>query len=159
MHKKITCITVLILLSACSKKDELPALSPVDMKYQNPTKFINMPLSFAADRLGVKPNSNNKIIIDNEQLYYLVETENNRISYIEAQLKETIPCNIKEKANSEKIIEALFFKGSRKYIEKARSQQNGDIYYDHTAKVKISVLCREHAGPISISISQKYYLH
>lgn len=157
--KTLTYFICAIFLAACSKKDELPVISPIDMKYQNPSKFIGMPLSFAADHLGVVPKSNNTIIIDNEQLYYLIESNDGRVSFVDVELKETTPCSIKEKADSDKIIEALFFEGSREYVEKARSQQNGDIYYDHTSKLKISVICHQDAGAVSLSVSKKYYLH
>lgn len=159
MSKKITFIAVLLLLSACEKKASLPMIIPIDTKYQNPEKLIGTSLALVAQRLGVAKNSRNQIVIDNEDMHYSLDATDNYVSYIDIALKETRPCDIKESFDSSWLLTTVGIDTTENHIEKARSQQNGDIYYDHTAKVKISVLCRENAGPISISVSQKYYMH
>ena len=123
--------------------------------FHRPYQYIGMNVIQAANKVQHAPNSVGNIIIETAECHMLLEAEGNFISYVEIEIKGTIPHYQHLEFDSEVVLGTVSISPSE--LELVRRSVHCHTYYDHRKKLKIAVACHVDGGPLSIGFSSKYY--
>lgn len=123
--------------------------------FHRPFQYMGMTVAQAAEFVSGIPNSVGNIIIETDEVRMVLEAEGNYVSFIDVDLKKTAPQSMTRGFDPEVALGALSINPSE--LEIVRSKPHCHTYYDHRKKLKISVMCHEDNGPLSVSFSSKYY--
>lgn len=130
-------------------------LPMVTKPFHRPFQYIGMSVKEALEIVGGELNEAGNIIVEDDECRMFLEREGNFVSYIDVDLKRTIPFNQKQKFDPEPMLGALSINPSE--LDLVRSQTHCHTYYDHKKKLKVNVMCTYDGGPITVSFSSKYY--
>lgn len=123
--------------------------------FHRPFQYMGMTVAQAAELVSRTPNALGNIIIETDEVRMLFEAEGNYVSFIDVDLKKSAPQSMTRGFDAEVALGALSINPSE--LEHVRSKPHCQTYYDHRKKLKISVMCHEENGPLSVSFSSKYY--
>lgn len=123
--------------------------------FYRPFQYLGMTIPQAEKELSIKSNDVGNIIVDNEECRMFLEAEGNFVSYIEVEIKRTIPHYLNKEFDSEPLLGALSIGLSE--LELIRKQTHFHTYYDHRKKLKVSVSCPYDGSPLMVAFSSKYY--
>jgi hypothetical protein len=140
-------------LPGTPKKDK--KLTTVKSPYHHPYQYVGMSVSQASELTGGTPNKVDNIIIDSEDTHMLLEVNDESISFVSIDLKQTAPCSLTQEFDSKPMLEALGINPDD--LEFARKKTHYHTYYDHKKKLKVSVSCPFDRGAFSVGFSSKYY--
>ncbi|MBL0700636.1 MAG: toll/interleukin-1 receptor domain-containing protein [Desulfosarcina sp.] len=131
-------------------------LLPIMSKpFHRPFQYMGMTIEKAEKAVGKKANDAGNIIVENEECRMLLEAEGNFISYVEVDIKRTVPHYQNQEFDSEPVLGVLSIGLSE--LELARKQTHYHTYYDHRKKLKLSVSCMYDGAPLTVAFSSKYY--
>lgn len=123
--------------------------------FHRPFQYIGMSVKEVFSIVGGELNSAGNIIVENDECRMFLEAEGNFISFVEVDLKQTMPFNQNQEFDPNPMLGALSINPSE--LDLVRSQTHCHTYYDHKKKLKIIVMCAYDEGPISVSFGSKYY--
>lgn len=123
--------------------------------FHRPFQYIGMSVKEVFSIVGGELNSAGNIIVENDECRMFLEAEGNFISFVEVDLKQTMPFNQNQEFDPDLMLGALSINPSE--LDLVRSQTHCHTYYDHKKKLKIIVMCVYDEGPISVSFGSKYY--
>lgn len=123
--------------------------------FHRPFQYMGMTVGQAAELVAATPNSVGSIIIETDEIRMLLEAEGNYVSFVDVDLKMSAPRSMTCGFDPEVALGALSINPSE--LEHVRSNPHSHTYYDHRKKLKITVICREESGPLSVAFSSKYY--
>jgi len=130
-------------------------LPVLNKPFHRPFQYMGMSILDASKAVGQPPNNVGNIVVENEDCRLYLETEGNFISYVETDLKPTAPFRQDRQFDPEPLLGALSISPSE--LDLVRSQTHCHTYYDRRKKLKITVMCLNDGGPISVAFSSKYY--
>jgi hypothetical protein len=144
-----------VTLRDATDRSFMASLPLLSKPFHRPFQYVGMSVADAAAAVDGAPNDVGNIIVENDDARLLLEAEGNFISYVEVDLKGTMPCRQDQKFDPEPMLGALSINPSE--LELVRSKTHCHTYYDHKKKLKINVMCVYDDGPISVAFSSKYY--
>lgn len=123
--------------------------------FHRPFQYMGMAVPKAAELVSAAPNAVGNIVIETDEVRMLLEAEGSYVSFVDVDLKKSAPQSMTRGFDPEIALGALSINPSE--LERARSKPHCHTYYDHRKKLRISVMCHEEGGPLSVSFSSKYY--
>ncbi|RXK87595.1 toll/interleukin-1 receptor domain-containing protein [Chlorobaculum sp. 24CR] len=130
-------------------------LQMLSKPFYRPFQYMGMSVKEVFDIVGGEINEAGNIIVENDESRMFLEREGNFITFIEVDLKRTIPFNQDQEFDPEPMLGALSINPSE--LDLVRSKVHCHTYYDHKKKLKINVMCVHDGGPITVAFSSKYY--
>lgn len=116
---------------------------------------IGKPASTVSALLGKPLNSVSNIVFDENEMSFLYEAYQNKVSYVEVEFKDK-PCNQQDEFDSESLLVKLGIVPGK--IQIARKRTHFHTYYDHHNKLKIGVSCPYDGGSLTVGFSKRYYM-
>lgn len=123
--------------------------------FHRPFQYIGLQIYQAARAVDSEANDVGNIVVEDRNCRMLLEAEGNFISFIEVEIKQTIPTYQHQTFNPEQMLGVLSVSPSE--LELIRHSTYCHTYYDHRRKLKVDVMCAYDGGPISVSFGTKYY--
>lgn len=116
---------------------------------------IGKPVSAVSALVGKPSNSVSNIVFDENEMSFLYEAYQNKVSYVEVEFKDK-PCNQQDAFDSEPFLVKLGIAPEK--IQLARKRTHFHTYYDHHNKLKIGVSCPYDGGSLTVGFSKRYYM-
>lgn len=116
---------------------------------------IGKPVSAVSALVGKPSNSVSNIVFDENEMSFLYEAYQNKVSYVEVEFKDK-PCNQQDAFDSEPLLVKLGIAPEK--IQLARKRTHFHTYYDHHNKLKIGVSCPYDGGSLTVGFSKRYYM-
>ncbi len=123
--------------------------------FHRPFQYIGMGVKEVFSCVGGELNEAGNIVVENDECRMFIEVEGNFVSFVEVDLKRTMPFNQNQKFDPEPMLGALSINPSE--LDLVRTQDHCHTYYDHKKKLKVTVMCVYDGGPISVAFGSKYY--
>ena len=142
-------------LSTASDKSLEAGIIPLTAPFTRPYQYIGMRVAQAQKIVKGTINQGGNIVINNDKVHLLLETEGNFVSYVDIELKQPGQCPTRSNFNPVPVLGALSINPSE--LDHVQSGGGYHYYDDHKRKIRVTVSCTEFAPYYTVRFSSKYY--